>query len=151
FARRPLPGREHGRPTKPMLRAPRAHKPIGCKCHRHRAETARAAPKAHGEPIGTCVKRDRARCPLDRCDDAPPAPGAVRSAPWSCTPPAVSRCSEQAPCRRDLVTLTTSEANIWFRKLAAAMGAQWAIVVGEVVSRTVFCPGHSHSAHQGQL
>ena len=60
----------------------------------------------------------------------------------------------QAPCRRDLVTLTTliaSEANIWFRKLAAAMGAQWAIVVGEVVSRTVFCPGHSDSAHQGQL
>jgi len=35
--------------------------------------------------------------------------------------------------------------------LAAAMGAQWAIVVGEVVSRTVFCPGHSDSAHQGQL
>jgi hypothetical protein len=26
--------------------------------------------------------------PLDRCDDAPPAPGAARSAPWSCTPPA---------------------------------------------------------------
>src|SRR5262249_20677966 len=38
-----------------------------------------------------------------------------------------------------------------FPKLAAAMGAQWAIVVGEVVSRTVFCPGHSDSAHQGQL
>src|SRR5215471_4849068 len=60
----------------------------------------------------------------------------------------------QAPCWRDLVTLTTliaSEANIWFRKLAAAMGTQWAIVVGEVVSRTVFCPGHSDSAPQGQL
>ena len=38
-----------------------------------------------------------------------------------------------------------------FPKLAAAMGAQWAIVAGEVVSRTVFCPGHSDSAHQGQL
>ena len=27
----------------------------------------------------------------------------------------------------------------------------WIIVVGEVVSRTVFGPGHSDSAHQGQL